>query len=176
MIEQSTTAARSVLVPRLVGLEQSEAKQLLQGDGLKYRVIDQPRGSPALPQVGEVLAETPDSGTRVSTGTTVRIIVYEADQASGAVAGRLLRVGGIAPGRPVGVHGKVTATEVATGFSQQASTNSRGFFVISLPVGTYRLSGRSPQINAGQWMGDAKALVHVKVGRTSQANVYFDLK
>jgi hypothetical protein len=95
---------------------------------------------------------------------------------SGSIAGRLLRVGGAAPGTPVGVPGTAYATNVATGVTFQASTTSAGVFTISVPDGTYRLSGRSPQMNGGNWMVTASSLIHLRVGGTARVNLYFQLK
>lgn len=173
---QANSVARSVLVPRLVGLEQSDAKRLLRGDGLRYRVTDQPRESPALPRVGEVLAETPAAGTRVVQGTTVQIIVHLAPRSTATITGALLRVGGVAPGTPVGVRGNVVATKVRTAATFDARTTRAGIFTISVPAGMYRLSGRSPLINNGRTVGVAEASVDARAGSTARANVYFQVK
>lgn len=106
----------------------------------------------------------------------IRDVALSRVSSQGMIAGRLLRVGGAAPGTPVGVRGTVSATNVATRATFQASTTSAGVFTVSVPDGTYRLSGRSSLINGGKRVGKAKALVHVRAGQTSHANVYFQVK
>jgi hypothetical protein len=66
------------------------------------------------------------------------------------VTGLLVRVGGPAPGAPVPLPGTVVA-RTAAGAQFAATTGKDGRFQLSLPPGTYRLTGHSPQV-----MGDGQ--------------------
>jgi hypothetical protein len=64
------------------------------------------------------------------------------------VTGMLVRVGGpavTAPPKPVRLPGEVVARDAA-GEQSTASIGNNGRFELSLPVGTYRLTGHSPQV------------------------------
>ena len=67
-----------------------------------------------------------------------------------AVTGLLVRVGGPAPGSPLPLPGTVVARNAAGG-QFAATTGKNGQFQLSLPRGTYRLTGHSPQV-----MGDGQ--------------------
>ena len=68
------------------------------------------------------------------------------------VTGLLVRVGGPAPGSPVPLPGTVVARN-ATGDKFSTTTGKDGRFQLSLPPGTYELTGHSPQVMAdGQEM------------------------
>ena len=62
------------------------------------------------------------------------------------VTGTLVRVGGPSPGSPVPLPGTVAASNAAGEFTAVAGRN--GHFQLSLPAGTYRLTGHSPQVRA----------------------------
>jgi hypothetical protein len=66
------------------------------------------------------------------------------------VAGILVRVGGpptlAAPPKPVPLPGEVVARN-AMGQQFTAAIGNSGRFELSLPVGTYRLTGHSPQVS-----------------------------
>jgi hypothetical protein len=68
------------------------------------------------------------------------------------VTGLLVRVGGPAPGSPVPLPGTVVARNAA-GQQFTATTGKDGRFRLSLPLGTYRMTGHSPQVKSdGQQM------------------------
>jgi hypothetical protein len=69
------------------------------------------------------------------------------------VTGLLVRVGGPAPGSPVPLPGTVVARNAA-GEQFTTTTSKDGRFQLSLPPGTYRLTGHSPQV-----MGDGQQLL-----------------
>ena len=69
------------------------------------------------------------------------------------VTGLLVRVGGPAPGSPVPLPGTVVAWNAA-GEQFTNTTGKNGRFQLSLPPGTYRLTGHSPQV-----MGDGQQLL-----------------
>lgn len=62
-----------------------------------------------------------------------------------SVTGLLVRVGGPAPGSPVPLPGTVAARNAA-GAQFTTTTGKNGRFRLSLPPGTYRLTGHSPQV------------------------------
>lgn len=70
-----------------------------------------------------------------------------------AATGLLVRVGGPAPGSPVPLPGTVVAQSVA-GDQFTTTTGNDGRFQLSLPPGTYRLTGHSPQV-----MGDGRQML-----------------
>lgn len=65
----------------------------------------------------------------------------------GTVIGKLVEVGGPAPGTGVGIPGRVTATS-ASGRHSSTSTTSDGLFRLSLPAGTYLLTGNSSRFRS----------------------------
>ena len=77
-----------------------------------------------------------------------------------AVTGILVRVGGPAPGSPVPLPGTVVARNAAGG-QFVATTSKNGRFQLSLPLGTYRLTGHSPLMQSGQMLCTAMRAVHV---------------
>jgi hypothetical protein len=97
---------------------------------------------------------------------------------TGTVAGVMLRIGGPPPGSPVPLPGEVTLTDVASGARFQASASTNGKFAVTVPIGTYRVTGQSPLVHIGdeEMVGVATDNVRVKRNRTSQANVYFSIK
>lgn len=79
------------------------------------------------------------------------------------VTGILVRVGGPAPGSAVPLPGQVVARNVA-GQQFTATTGKDGRFQLSLPPGTYRLTGHSPLVTDGdghQMLCTAMRTVHV---------------
>jgi len=66
------------------------------------------------------------------------------------VTGLLVRVGGPAPGSPVPLPGTVVAKNAAGG-QFTTTTGNNGRFQLSLPPGTYRLTGHTPEV-----MGDGQ--------------------
>jgi hypothetical protein len=76
------------------------------------------------------------------------------------VTGRFVRVGGPAPGSPVPLPGTITARS-ATGQTFTAAAGSNGRFKLSLPPGSYRVTGRSPLMQSGQMICDATARLRV---------------
>lgn len=84
-----------------------------------------------------------------------------------AVPGRFVRVGGPAPGSPFPLPGTVTA-RTATGAMYTATAGRDGRFKLSLPPGTYRVTGRSPLMQSGQMICAATAELHVSRGRPAR--------
>ena len=78
------------------------------------------------------------------------------------VTGLLVRVGGPAPGSPVPLPGTVVA-QTAVGEQFTTTTGKDGRFQLSLPPGTYRLTGHSPQVmgDGQQSLCRAERIVHV---------------
>lgn len=62
-----------------------------------------------------------------------------------AVTGTLLLVGGPPPGVSIGVRGRIVARSAA-GHRFTTRAGKHGRFLLSLPVGRYRFTGRSPLI------------------------------
>ena len=80
------------------------------------------------------------------------------------VPGKFVRVGGPAPGSPFPLPGTITA-RAATGETFTATANRDGRFKLSLPPGSYRVTGRSPLIQSGQAICGATRELHVSRGQ-----------
>jgi len=80
------------------------------------------------------------------------------------VTGKFVRVGGPAPGLPFPLPGTITA-RAATGQTFTATAGDDGRFKLSLPPGTYRVTGRSPLMQSGQMICAATAAVRVTRGK-----------
>lgn len=81
-----------------------------------------------------------------------------------AVSGTFMRVGGPAPGSPVPLPGTITA-RAATGQTFTAPAGQNGRFTLSLPPGSYHVSGRSPLMQSGQTACPATAELRVTQGK-----------
>jgi len=82
------------------------------------------------------------------------------------VTGRFVRAGGPAPGTPVPLPGTITA-RATTGQAFTATAGSNGRFKLSLPPGTYRVTGRSPLMQSGQMICGATARVRIARGKAA---------
>jgi len=76
------------------------------------------------------------------------------------VTGKLVRVGGPAPGSPVPLPGQIVARD-AQGHVFRTTAGRNGRFRLSLPPGTYRLTGHSPRIQDGKALCAAAKPVRV---------------
>jgi hypothetical protein len=76
------------------------------------------------------------------------------------VRGTLERVGGPAPGAPYPLPGTITA-RATTGETFTATAGRQGHFKLSLPPGSYRVTGRSPLMQGGQMVCAATAELRV---------------
>jgi len=64
-----------------------------------------------------------------------------------------------------------TITAVSAHDTQHGQAAKNGAFTLVLPVGTYTLTGTSPQYNSGQGRCVAVSKVVIRAGVTSRANV-----
>jgi hypothetical protein len=80
------------------------------------------------------------------------------------VTGILVRVGGPAPGSPVPLPGEVDARNTV-GEQFTAATSNNGRFQLSLPLGTYRLTGHSPQVGSAAHPAVCSAMRALNVTR-----------
>jgi hypothetical protein len=108
----------------------------------------------------------PSTGSEVTptNGTTV------VPETTGTLSGSLLAVGGLAPGSPRPLAGKITAEGNTVIYS--ATVGPSGRFSFQVTSGTYTLKGSSPQFNDGTTACLADNPVTVIKGRTRNANVY----
>jgi hypothetical protein len=91
---------------------------------------------------------------------------------AGTVRGKLLRVGGPAPGAPFPLPGQVTATAPGGAPARTVTVGKNGRFAISnLPVGSYSLTGTSPLIDSGQATCRAGHTVHVRTAKVTRVDV-----
>jgi hypothetical protein len=83
-----------------------------------------------------------------------------------SVTGMLVRVGGPPPGSPVPLPGRVAANDAA-GHEFTAMAGRNGHFQLSLPAGTYRLTGHSPQVwsNGREMLCLAERSLHVAASK-----------
>ena len=82
------------------------------------------------------------------------------------VTGRFVRAGGPAPGSPIPLSGTITA-RAASGQTFTATAGSNGRFKLSLPPGSYRVTGRSPQMQSGQMICGATARLRIAQGKAA---------
>jgi hypothetical protein len=82
------------------------------------------------------------------------------------VTGTFVRVGGPAPGSPFPLPGTITA-RAATGKTFTATASDDGHFRLSLPPGTYRVTGRSPLMQSGQMTCAATTTLRVTRGKST---------
>jgi len=87
------------------------------------------------------------------------------DAPHGSVTGILERVGGPAPGSPVPLPGHVVAVNSA-GAQFAVAVGNDGRFSLSLPAGSYQLTGYSPLIEDGKMRCITPHAVSVATGRT----------
>jgi hypothetical protein len=93
---------------------------------------------------------------------------HHATTAPGTVTGTLIRVGGPAPGAALPLPGHVIATSSA-GAQFSAAVPRDGRYRLSLPPGTYRLTGYSPLVYSGgsELQCVAARTVHLATGQTA---------
>jgi len=104
--------------------------------------------------------------------------VTTATGVEGTVTGTFVAVGGAAPGLPRPLPGQVTAANTA-GRKFTVTVGKSGRFVLSLPAGVYRLTGRSPMfsVNGAEGTCAADQPVRVRAGKkTLGVEVVFPLK
>jgi hypothetical protein len=76
------------------------------------------------------------------------------------VNGKFVRVGGPPPGSPVSLPGTITA-RAGIGQTFTATAGRNGRFTLSLPPGSYHVTGRSPLMQSGQMICAATADLRV---------------
>lgn len=90
----------------------------------------------------------------------------------GIVTGKLLLVGGPAPGfRPTSGTVKLHGTS-----SSQAHADRRGHFSVAVDPGTYRVTGKSPAYGDGRYLCRAARPVTVAAVETRHVNVFCQLR
>jgi hypothetical protein len=110
-------------------------------------------------------------------GMTARTILYSlravsSSETLGSVTGSFVAVGGPAPGSPRPLPGQVTAQNSA-GHKFTVTVGKGGKFVLWLPAGLYRLTGRSPMFSVNGVEGTCAAdqPVRVKAGKKALGGV-----
>jgi len=108
---------------------------------------------------------------------TARTILYSlravsSSETLGSVTGSFVAVGGPAPGSPRPLPGQVTAQNSA-GHKFTVTVGKGGKFVLWLPAGLYRLTGRSPMFSVNGVEGTCAAdqPVRVKAGKKALGGV-----
>jgi hypothetical protein len=93
---------------------------------------------------------------------------HHATPAPGTVTGTLIRVGGPAPGAAIPLPGRVVAMSSA-GVRFSAAVPRNGRYRLSLPPGTYQLTGYSPLVYSGgsELRCVAARAVHLASGQTA---------
>jgi hypothetical protein len=95
--------------------------------------------------------------------------------ATGIVQGRLLAVGGPAPGDPRPMAGTVTFIG-PDGSTAKAPVDKTGRFSIGLYPGLYRIRGSSPTFDRGAVCSTRPASTTLIAGKTVTANVYCQMR
>jgi hypothetical protein len=87
----------------------------------------------------------------------------------GIVEGRLVRVGGPAPGPAVGLPGSVVLDNAVEGLAYPISTRGNGMFKVSMPPGRYTVTGSSPKVLSDdkQLPCSAESSVMVRAAKTT---------
>jgi hypothetical protein len=85
----------------------------------------------------------------VGSASVAAVSSHASDGAFGQVTGRLVRVGGPAPGAAVGIPGRVVLSLVGTSGSFSSRTGLSGTFNVPVAAGfTYRVTGYSTKVMA----------------------------
>ena len=103
----------------------------------------------------------------------------EGAPADGSISGHLLAVGGPGGIEPVTLTGSIFVRPgvlVRTSTVFTATVQSDGAYSISVPPGTYTVTGTSAQYNAGRTECQAKKVAMVSAGNTVVANVLCQVK
>jgi hypothetical protein len=90
---------------------------------------------------------------------------------TGTIDGRLLAFGGISTslkGQPLAGHVKAMSSK---GKSFATAVSKDGIFVLHVPMGTYSLSGSSPQFGGGRYECLGRIKVTVSMGTVTKDNV-----
>ncbi|HUI49207.1 MAG TPA: hypothetical protein VL119_10950 [Acidimicrobiia bacterium] len=109
-----------------------------------------------------------------ATVTTTTPSSTDAVSPSGKIRGTLRIVGGPAPGIDRSIPGTVTAV-ARSGRQWQATSTAASGFSLDLPLGSYRVSGTSPNVNGGRSPCVVPALVVVKSDTTTNVQVVCDV-
>lgn len=91
---------------------------------------------------------------------------------STVITGKLLAVGGPAPGTPRPLPGKVTLVDTATHVRHDVRVATDGKYSVTVPPGTYEVQGHSPRYGSGTYMCNAPNPVTVAADRSGITNVY----
>jgi|ERR1035438_3503152 hypothetical protein len=89
----------------------------------------------------------------------------------GSIEGRLSISGGPAPGTDKPTSGNVKAID-KRGATTSTAANGKGQYMLHIEVGTYSLSGTSPNFDGGKIKCHALSKVTVSKDRTTTANTY----
>jgi hypothetical protein len=90
---------------------------------------------------------------------------------SGRVVGVIEAVGGPAPGTPRTLSGMAYLQETHGAIKMSVHVSSSGKFSATVPAGTYKVSGRSPQFNGEKVSCNAAGSISVKKAKTTHALV-----
>jgi hypothetical protein len=91
------------------------------------------------------------------------------DPADGTVRGHLYGVGGPAPGLPRPWPGTVILT--GPGFRDEVPVSADGAFSVTVPAGSYTVTGRSPLYGSGSGLCQAAGVATVTSRHTTKADV-----
>jgi hypothetical protein len=109
-----------------------------------------------------------------SAGTDLPALERPHSQASGTLTGRLIMVGGPAPGAPSAVSGTVVLSGGVS--ADHRDVGPDGTFRFSPPPGRYRLTGTSPSYGSGIYPCRANGRPHVQANQTTRADVVCELR
>jgi hypothetical protein len=101
-----------------------------------------------------------------NVGITFRILVGE-PLGRGTIAGTLREIGG----RPPGLNRTISGTVSFEGTGESAAASTGGTFSVDVAVGTYTVTGTSPQYQGGLAQCHADAPVVVRRGHTTKVTV-----
>jgi hypothetical protein len=102
--------------------------------------------------------------------TMLRTVQFAVHPESAHIVGRLLAVGGPAPGAPRPQPGTVTLRNRDTEITVLAGENGR--YSAEVSPGTYEIEGHSPYYGGGKYVCEATGSVRVLANETGSADVY----
>lgn len=109
------------------------------------------------------------SGSNQGEALTAR--TANTGRGQGTIAGTLEAVGGPAPGTPRPLRGTITMTNTLTGHTITQAVGAAGTFSVSVPAGSYTITGRSPLYDNGTVDCTQAGTTTVTPNSTSRATI-----
>ncbi len=125
----------------------------------------------SLPDPVGVRLQTVKPSRAIAVLGVAALVTTACSKPKGTIAGHFYRVGGPPPGLPSPMPGTI----YVSGEESPVTAGPDGSFSAVVPVGTYTLSGRSPQINDGNDLCYARRSVTVRADAVAKVDVICDV-